>query len=59
MAKTNRTTLTNNDQDFGQVADPNKLETMITHAYDTIDGNDTEANNHKTAVTLDQTEPPS
>lgn len=47
MAKTNRTVLTNNDQEFGQVADPNKIENSIEHAYDVIDGNDDEFITHK------------
>lgn len=47
MAKTNRTVLTNNDQQFGEVADPNKLENSIEHAYDVIDGNDDEFITHK------------
>lgn len=47
MAKTDRSVILSNDQDFGQIADPNKLETMITHAYDKIDENDDELINYK------------
>lgn len=39
MGKTDRTVLTTNNQEFGQVGDPNKLEASITHAYDKIDEN--------------------
>lgn len=47
MAKTDRSVITTNDQQFGDVADPNKLETQIEHAYDTIDTNDDEFITHK------------
>ncbi|NNU85342.1 hypothetical protein ETC05_16515 [Geobacillus sp. BMUD] len=49
MAKTDRGILVSNDQEFGMIADPNKLETMITHAYDTIDTNDDELIAHKSS----------
>lgn len=50
MAKTDRVILVTNDQSYGQIADPNKLENMITHAFDKIDENDTEFINHKKEV---------
>jgi len=39
MSKTDRGILIANDQAFGMIADPNKLEASITHAYDKIDEN--------------------
>jgi hypothetical protein len=53
MAKTDRSRLLSNDQDFGQIADPNKIEDSIEHAYDTIDENDEGFNNHKQNAILD------
>lgn len=50
MAKTDRSILTVNDQSFGQIADPNKLEASITHAYEKIDENDDEFIAHKKTV---------
>ncbi|MET3699346.1 hypothetical protein SAMN05877753_10215 [Bacillus oleivorans] len=48
--KTDRTIITVNNQEFGQIADPNKLEAQIVHAYDVIDSNDTEFQNYKTLL---------
>lgn len=50
MAKTDRSILVANDQSFGQIADPNKLETSIIHAYDKIDANDDEFLAHQRQV---------
>lgn len=40
MSKVDRSVLSNNDQQYGNVADPNKIETMISHLADVIDTND-------------------
>ncbi|ALA68954.1 hypothetical protein GT50_01275 [Geobacillus stearothermophilus 10] len=49
MAKTDRGVLVSNNQEFGMIADPNKLEASITHAYDIIDQNDDELIAHKSS----------
>jgi hypothetical protein len=49
MAKTDRSILANNNQEYGMIADPNKLEASITHAYDKIDQNDDELIAHKSS----------
>lgn len=40
MPKVDRSILSVNDQKYGDIADPNKLETMITHLADIIDSLD-------------------
>lgn len=50
MAKTDRTILISNDQSFGQIADPNKMEAQIHHAFDKIDENDNEMIAHRKQV---------
>lgn len=49
MAKTDRGILVSNNQEYGMIADPNKLEASITHAYDKIDQNDDEFIAHKSS----------
>ncbi|PLR84663.1 hypothetical protein CVD25_01110 [Bacillus canaveralius] len=41
MSKVDRSILANNDQNMGMTADPNKLESSISHLADVIDANDT------------------
>jgi len=49
MAKTDRSILVSNNQEYGMIADPNKLEASITHAFDKIDQNDDEFIAHKSS----------
>lgn len=42
MGKTDRGVLITNEQHFGDIGDPYKLQNSIEHAYDKIDENDDE-----------------
>lgn len=50
--KTDRGILASNDQNSGQIADPNKLEDSIKHVADVVDENDNGFNSHKDAAEL-------